>query len=475
MTRQLTTNRLVRKLLAAALSILAALTVTGVAKPVEATGPMGCGTGNLQPAASTCSITPSPAVPSGSSQGTTGLLNLIVGREMTPVDFTTDVFVAPNYTILYDLDSSDYLQPDTSTTGNPLSAGLSAQIISSGTFKLRISGTPTAAGTKKFEIRMTSGPFDADYHEDASYTLTIAVTADNTAPLLQTAAVPSTGDRISLTYDETLTARSIDPTSYAVTVDGTPAVVSSAAASSSTVTLMLSSPVEAGATVQVSYVKPGSNPVEDAAGNDAANLTSRAVTNNSTRDLTPPTQRSATVDTTGLQLSVTYNESLTRVQANGRVRVMATPRASDFDVTVGGQSRTVSTVALSGSTVTLTLRSVVYSGETVKLSYTPSTGNEIEDAAGNAAAAFSQYEVTNNSTVAAPVQAAATPTTTAAQAAAPSPTATTTVAPTPEPRVVTASKKLPSTGSSVPVAPALIALSLAGMVILLVRRRVLTR
>ena len=87
---------------------------------------------------------------------------------------------------------------------------------------------------------------------------------------------------------------------------------------------------------------------------------------------------------------MTYNEALSATTAG----------TSAFAVTVGGVARTVSSVTISGSTVSLTLSPAVLFGETVTVAYTdPTAGNDanaIQDSAGNDAATRSATSVTNN-------------------------------------------------------------------------------
>ena len=207
-------------------------------------------------------------------------------------------------------------------------------------------------------------------------------TADTTAPVLSTATV--SGTALVLTYDEALDANSRPATSvFTVTITGGSTTVSGVAISGSVVTLTLSSAVTAGQTVTVSYAVPGSNPIQDAAGNDAAALTNRAVTNN-TSDTTAPTLSTATVN--GTTLVLTYSEALNT----------ALPAVGAFTVTVANAARTVSAVTISGSAVTLTLSPAVMAGETVVVSYAPPPTNPIRDAAGNGAVALTNQEVTNN-------------------------------------------------------------------------------
>ncbi|MCW8201143.1 hypothetical protein D8B23_22825, partial [Verminephrobacter aporrectodeae subsp. tuberculatae] len=80
-------------------------------------------------------------------------------------------------------------------------------------------------------------------------------------------------------------------------------------ATAKTVTLLLNRGVDSGEAVSLSYTKPatGNDVLQDAAGNDAENLTNRAVTNNSAADTTAPVLSSATV--TGNDLVLSYTEA----------------------------------------------------------------------------------------------------------------------------------------------------------------------
>ena len=120
---------------------------------------------------------------------------------------------------------------------------------------------------------------------------------------------------------------------------------------------------------------------EDLAGNRLAaaytHLTKLVIDN------TAPTRSSATVDRN--QLVLTYNENLD---------TSSVPAASSFSLNTGQPS--VSSVAISGKTATLTLASNVADDATVTLSYTAPATNKLQDAAGNPAANFSAISVTNN-------------------------------------------------------------------------------
>ena len=91
----------------------------------------------------------------------------------------------------------------------------------------------------------------------------------------------------------------------------------------------------------------------------------------------------------GSTLTVNYDETL-----DGS----STPAAEDFRVSVAGESRDVTTVAVTGNAVTLALSSPVVQGEAVTVSYTATaqgTPQTIRDLAGNESIAFTDQAVTN--------------------------------------------------------------------------------
>ena len=105
---------------------------------------------------------------------------------------------------------------------------------------------------------------------------------DMTEPSFDSAAVK--GATLTITFDEDLDTSST-PAGTAFTVKVASSKVSLAntnpvAVSGSAVTLTLANAVTAGQAVTVSYTKPASNPIQDRAGNDAVDLTDKAVTNN---------------------------------------------------------------------------------------------------------------------------------------------------------------------------------------------------
>lgn len=111
-------------------------------------------------------------------------------------------------------------------------------------------------------------------------------------------------------------------------------------------------------------------------------------------DSTAPSFSSAATSTDGTKVILTYDEALSSTTA----------AASTFAVTTAGSPNSVTAVAISGSTVELTLTNTVKNDQAVTVAYTdPSASNDtnaIQDAAGNDVVSLTATAVTNNSTVA---------------------------------------------------------------------------
>ena len=218
-------------------------------------------------------------------------------------------------------------------------------------------------------------------------------TSDSTAPVFSSAAIGSDGTVIVMTYNEALSSTTAATSTFAVVVAGSIRTVSSVAISGSTVRLTLSSAVLFGQSITVAYTDPSgsndANAVQDSAGNDAATLSATSVTNN-VADSTAPVFSSAAIGSDGTVIVMTYNEALSSTTA----------ATSTFAVVVAGSIRTVSSVAISGSTVRLTLSSAVLFGQSITVAYTDPSGsndaNAVQDSAGNDAATLSATSVTNN-------------------------------------------------------------------------------
>ena len=200
--------------------------------------------------------------------------------------------------------------------------------------------------------------------------------SDTTPPTFVSAAVSPDGLSLIITYDEPLSTTTAATTDFVVNVDSSPVTISSVAASGSAVTLTLVVAIQTSQTVEFSYTQPaGTDAIQDLAGNKAISLPITSATNGST-DTTPPTFVSAAVSPDGLSLIITYDEPLSTTTA----------ATTDFVVNVDSSPVTISSVAASGSAVTLTLVVAIQTSQTVEFSYTQPAGTDaIQDLAGNKA------------------------------------------------------------------------------------------
>ncbi|TFH34910.1 MAG: T9SS type A sorting domain-containing protein, partial [Bacteroidia bacterium] len=209
-----------------------------------------------------------------------------------------------------------------------------------------------------------------------------------------TAAIPvyvssvianATPSRLEMTYNLTL-ANVIPATSaFAVRVNSTTRAVSSVAISGTKALLTLASPVVFGDVVTVAYTKPSTNPLQTSAGGLAASITAQNVTNNVTAAI-PVYVSSVIANATPSRLEMTYNLTLANV----------IPAISAFAVRVNSTTRAVSSVAISGTKVLLTLASPVVFGDVVTLAYTKPSTNPLQTSQGGQAASITAQTVINN-------------------------------------------------------------------------------
>ena len=269
---------------------------------------------------------------------------------------------AGGYQVQYRLGSGTWMPPD---PGQAVAAGTNTHVF-----------TGLAVGMYHARVRSVgAGNLTSTWVETSS---PVMVTADMTAPTLNTAVV--NGNMLTLTYDEALDEGSVPSGSGGFTLGGTSETVSMVAISDRTVTLTLSAAVTSGDSVTLTYT-PGANPVQDAAGNDAAALSTQAVTNNTPPMLVRTGNRRPGVG--GILLRLRYDDALDE---------SSVPDAGDF--TLGGTMPTVSEVDISGRDVLLTLSAPVSSTDVVTVTYMPGT-NPVQDEDGNDVAAFTDVSVLN--------------------------------------------------------------------------------
>ena len=219
--------------------------------------------------------------------------------------------------------------------------------------------------------------------------------ADTVAPSFVAAVV--NGALLTLSYTD---SHSLDsshaPLASAFTLTGTSATVTSVTvnATQKTISLTLSAAVTSNDVLSLSYTDPSSdndvNAIQDIAGNDAASIVQRAVSN-TTADTLAPVFASASVN--GNTLVMTYTDS-------SALDASQLPLATAF--TLSGTSATVTSVTVNATqkTISLTLSAAVTSNDVLSISYTdPSAGNDvyaIQDAYGNDALSITTQAVVNN-------------------------------------------------------------------------------
>jgi uncharacterized repeat protein (TIGR02059 family) len=232
-------------------------------------------------------------------------------------------------------------------------------------------------------------------------------TVDQISPIFSSATLASDGRTLTLSYNETLRDPRAPASAFTVLIDGSPMTVSSVAANgaTSTVVLTLATAVSNDKTVTVAYDAPAVDSgtanaaIQDTAGNDAISLTARAVTNNSTLDVTRPTFASAVVLASGTQMDFIFSEVIScqiSPDAAFSVQVNGSP------VAISGFNRSCPsnkiTANLSGVTIT--------SNQTVTVSYVAPADDSspnnaaIQDNTGNDMLSVSNFPATNNSAVA---------------------------------------------------------------------------
>ena len=130
------------------------------------------------------------------------------------------------------------------------------------------SGTPAAGDVGTVAVKVTASDGNGGSVSD-TFNIVVSAAAD-TPPGLVTAQVD--GETLTLTYNEALDTGSVPvPGDFSVSVNGNTGVVSDVALSGSALTLELAVTVVNTDRVTVTYTA-GSNPIQDLAGNDAADI-----------------------------------------------------------------------------------------------------------------------------------------------------------------------------------------------------------
>ena len=195
----------------------------------------------------------------------------------------------------------------------------------------------------------------------------------------------STPSVLEMTYNLTLANVVPAVSAFRVTVNSSARTINSVTISGTKVLLTLSSPVVKGDIITVSYTKPTSNPLQTAAGGQAASLSAQPVTNSVIAIPVPIYVSSSVENATPSKINIVFSLSLANIS----------PQATAFAVTVNSAARTVSSVTVSGTTVILTLGSAVANGDAVKVAYVKPSSNPLQTVAGGQVASFAAQTVSN--------------------------------------------------------------------------------
>jgi uncharacterized repeat protein (TIGR02059 family) len=202
---------------------------------------------------------------------------------------------------------------------------------------------------------------------------------------VSSAVANATPSMLEITYNLTLANIVPAASSFSVLVKSVARTISTVAISGTKVQLTLASPVVYGDVITISYTKPSANPIQTSAGGQAISVASQPVTNN-VNAVIPAYVSSAVANATPSLLEITYNLTLANI----------VPAASSFSVLVNSVARTISTVAISGTKVQLTLASPVVYGDVVTVSYTKPSTNPLQTSGGGQAISVASQPVTNN-------------------------------------------------------------------------------
>lgn len=195
----------------------------------------------------------------------------------------------------------------------------------------------------------------------------------------------ATPSLLTMVYSLTLANKIPATSAFIVRVNSVVRTINSISISGTKVLLNLASPVIYSDVVTVSYTKPSVNPIQTIDGGLAATITNKPVTNN----VLPPSPvyvSSVIENATPSILTMTYSLALKNV----------VPATTAFTVMVNSVKRNVNPVAISGTSVILTMASPVSAGDVVTVAYTKPSSNPLQTPAGGLAATISAQPVTNN-------------------------------------------------------------------------------
>lgn len=292
-------------------------------------------------------------------------------------------------TIEFDLPLKTVAPASAFTIGGQDGVSVTAASFAGSDVTLSLSPAVTAGSTITISYAKPSSPprVEARNNRDADSFANQAVVNNTVAPVPELSGAGISADGAALTLTFSLRLDSTDPgvpTTATFSLSGTDAAVDSVSVDGTTVRLALSPPADTGETVTIAYAPP-----DDAAqprlrslahSQPVVGFEGASVTNNADGK---PRPRTATIN--GSQVTIRFDRSLDTASI---------PAAAAF--TLSGVSATVSTVAISGSALTLTLSSAVTHEHTISISYTAPAESPLKrDGQGILVDSFTALDVAN--------------------------------------------------------------------------------
>ncbi len=276
------------------------------------------------------------------------------------------------------------ITPSNNTTQNNIIAN--PLFVSASDFHLQ-SGSPAigaglsiASITTDFEGSASKNPPSIGVYEYNSST------PEPVLPVFLSSTVENaSANTLDVLYDLSLASVVPASSAFSVMVNGTSRNISSVGVSETRVRITLETPVASGNAVTLSYTKPASNPLQTAAGAQAASFTARTVTNN-VAGVAPLFVNSVVENSAPKLLDMNYDQALANL----------VPDKSAFKVQVNGTTRNISSVAVSGTKVQITLLTAIVHGNDVTVAYSKPVSNPLQTTSGVQLASLSTQPVANN-------------------------------------------------------------------------------
>jgi uncharacterized repeat protein (TIGR02059 family) len=206
-------------------------------------------------------------------------------------------------------------------------------------------------------------------------------------PLYQSSVIQdATPNILEINFDLSLANIVPSASAFRVLVNSVTRTVTAVSISGTKVMLTLASKVAFGDVITVAYTRPSASPLQTPSGGRVSSFSAKPVTNNVRSIVLPVYVSSVIQDATPTLLEITYDLPLANI----------VPAASAFTVMVNSVSRTVNTVAISGTKVLLTLATPVVHADIITVAYTKPAVNPLQTPPGGQAVSIGAQPVTNN-------------------------------------------------------------------------------